>query len=83
MDTRIVLDVDRDLYERIALRAAQSGRTVEEEAKHLLTPSVPPNAPEYGLGTRISSIFAGTGYGLTEELPELRAIPGDPPDFQT
>lgn len=65
--------LDPDVRDRLLTLASRHGRSLNEEVHAILVEaaqkvpatSIPPDTqPEHGLGTRISSLFAGTGYGL-------------------
>lgn len=73
MDTRLVIEIDDVDRDWLRTQAEQDGQTIEQTARQLLRRQRMSDAPvEDGLGTRISNLFAGTGFGLTEEIPELR-----------
>lgn len=73
MDTRLVIEIDDADREWLRRQAQQNGQTMEQTARQLLQRQrVSDASMEDGLGTRISNLFAGSGFGLTEEIPELR-----------
>ncbi len=66
----IVRHLEDDVKTRLKLRAKRHGRSMEEEARHILRNAVKEeNKPAPRLGSRISQRFRKTG--LTRDLPEL------------
>ena len=74
--------LELDIHARLQTLASKHGRSLDEEVRAILEEAVR-NVPaeaaseetsqEYGLGTRISALFAGTGYGFREgEVVEIR-----------
>ncbi len=77
----IVRDLEDDVKARLKRRAAQHGRSMEEEVRHILRNAVKQgNATALRLGSRISSRFAKAG--LSADLPELRGQPARPADLE-
>jgi len=72
--------LDDSLKTRLRVRAAQHGRSMEEEARTILNEALPetPRQTE-GLGTAIRRRFAPFG-GMELELPPREKMP-DPPSF--
>jgi plasmid stability protein len=67
----VVRHLEDDVKARLKRRAAQHGRSMEEEIRHILRDAVKEqNQRVAKLGSRIAARFAKTG--LTAELPELR-----------
>ena len=67
----IVRDLEDDVKMRLKRRAARHGRSMEEEARHILRDAVKQQDQRVAkLGSRIAARFAKVG--LTTELPELR-----------
>jgi antitoxin FitA len=67
----IVRGLEDDVKARLKRRAAQHGRSMEDEVRHILRDAV--KAQNQGLtrlGSRIAARFAKAG--LTTDLPELR-----------
>jgi plasmid stability protein len=76
----LVRNLDRDVKERLKRRAARHGRSMEEEARHILREAVKPvGSKQKGLGTRIARHFKRIGF--TEEIRELRGYPVRPARF--
>jgi antitoxin FitA len=77
----IVRNLEEEVKKRLKRRAARSGRSMEEEVRHILRDAV---KQEYrastGLGTRIAALFAG--HGLTEPIRELRGQAPRPAKFR-
>jgi len=63
-------------------RARRNGRSMEEEVRDILRAAMhkEEDAPEGGLGTEISKIFAG--HGLDSPIQELRSYTIKPPKFE-
>jgi plasmid stability protein len=79
----IVRNLDSDVKERLKRRAQKHGRSMEEEARHILREAVrPESANRGGLGTRIARRFARWGLAEGEEIPELRGHPVRPAKFR-
>ena len=71
MDQFIVRDLEDDVKARLKRRAAQHGRSMEEEVRLILRDAVKEqNRHLAKLGSRIAARFAKAG--LTTDLPELR-----------
>ncbi len=69
-----------DLKRRLRVRAANNGRSMESEAREILSSALATDvAPAPGLGTQIRAIFADIG-GTELDIPP-REPPRDPPDF--
>ena len=67
----IVRHLEDDVKARLKRRAAQHGRSMEEEVRHILRDALKEqNRRVARLGSRIAARFAKVG--LTTELPELR-----------
>ena len=66
----VVRNLEEDVKARLKRRAARYGRSMEEEARHILRNALKrANQPASRLGSRIAARFARTG--LTADLPEL------------
>ena len=66
----IVRHLEDDVKERLKRRADRHGRSMEEEARHILRNAVKEeNRPAAKLGSRIAARFRKAG--LTRDLPEL------------
>ena len=67
----VVRHLEDDVKARLKRRAAQHGRSLEEEVRHILRDAAKEqNQRVTKLGSRIAARFAKAG--LTTELPELR-----------
>ncbi|WP_216851428.1 Arc family DNA-binding protein [Herbiconiux sp. VKM Ac-2851] len=83
MATITVRDLEDGTRERLRVRAARNGRSMEAEARQILTAAVASEpADTAGVGSRIRSLFADVGYAddLADLLPE-RSAPADRVDF--
>jgi plasmid stability protein len=77
----IVRDLEEDVKARLKRRAAQHGRSMEEEVRDILRNAVKEqNQPLPRLGSRIAARFANAG--LDAELPELRGQPARGAKFE-
>ena len=64
-----IRNLDDDVKTRLRMRAAENGRSMEEEARLILREAVVrEEAPAYGLGTAIHELFKPLG-GVELELP--------------
>ncbi len=85
--------LDADTLKRLMARAQQHGRSLDDEVQAILVdvastvqddvlPPKPDRQP--GIGTRISALFAGSGYGFRDgEIEELRGSNWQVPDYST
>jgi len=72
--------LDETTKTRLRVRAAQHGRSMEEEAREILRSAlVAPSAQRGNLAERIHSLFAPLG-GVELELPKREPV-GPPPEF--
>jgi len=83
MATLTIRGLDDEIRDRLRVRAAEHGRSMEAEARAILADSVAPE-PEYGLGSRIHARFAAIGGAddLIEMLPARDEFPRAP-EFDT
>ncbi len=72
-------NLDDGLKRRLRVRAAENGRSMEEEARDILRRAVGEAPPPKNLGIAIHARFAALG-GADPELPE-RGPMRPPPDF--
>jgi antitoxin FitA len=80
MGNLIIRNLDDRVKTEIRMRAAKNGRSMEEEARRLLTAAVRTSARnEVGLGTAIRRRFAALGEVNLEPLP--RESVRKPPKF--
>jgi plasmid stability protein len=75
-----IRNLDDSVKLRLRVQAAQHGRSMEEEARTILSAALPerPSRTE-GLGTAIRRRFAPLG-GMELDLPPREKMPG-PPSF--
>ncbi len=74
-----IRNLDDTLKRRLRIRAAEHGRSMEEEAREILRQSIAkPSAPQ-NLGEAIHRRFAALG-GVEIDLPPREPMP-DPPRF--
>jgi plasmid stability protein len=77
----IVRNLEEDVKARLKRRAARNGRSMEEEARHILRNAVrSENQPAPRLGSRIAARFAQATF--PGELPELRGQSPRAPDLR-
>ena len=74
-----IRNVDEGVKRRLRERAAENGRSMEEEARDILAHSVGEAPPPKDLGRAIQARFAALG-GVEFELPE-RGPMRPPPEF--
>jgi antitoxin FitA len=71
----IVREIEEEVKQRLQRRAAQNGRSMEEEVRDILRDAVKRDGqPERGLGTEIAALFTGIGLKETEGIHELRGF---------
>ena len=71
----VVRKLDDDVKQRLRIRAARHGQSMEEEVREILTAAVvEEDLPGEGLGSRIARRFAAVG-GVPFEIEELRFGP--------
>jgi antitoxin FitA len=76
----VVRDLEDDVKARLKRRAAQHGRSMEEEVRHILRNALGKQDQRVlKLGSRIAARFARTG--LKVDLPEFRGQLPQPADF--
>jgi len=74
-----IRNIDASVTTRLRLRAAQHGRSMEDEARQILQQAVlPPTSGPEGLGSRIHRRFAALG-GIELDIPH-RKPSRQPPD---
>jgi plasmid stability protein len=67
MATLTIRNLDDEVKRRLRVRAAEHGRSMEEEAREILRAGVG-EAPQAGLGDQIRALFAPLG-GVELDLP--------------
>ena len=75
-----IRNLDEGLKRRLRVRAAENGRSMEEEAREILRHTVGDPPPPKDLGRAIHARFAALG-GVQLDLPE-RGPMRSPPDFR-
>jgi plasmid stability protein len=69
----LVRNLDDDVKARLRIRAAEHGRSMEEEVRAILRQAVEAEQPKSGgLGTEIAALFKDHGLRDGEEIPEMR-----------
>jgi plasmid stability protein len=81
MATLTIRNLDQAVKERLRIRAAEHGRSMEAEARRILQMALgdSPRAPERNLYERIHARFAALG-GVDLELPPRTPV-REPPRF--
>ena len=74
-----IRNLDDAVKRRLRLRAAERGRSMEEEARDILRRAVGPSPSSENLGARIHRRFAALG-GTDLDLPPREAM-SEPPRF--
>lgn len=74
-----IRNLDDAVKQRLRMRAAEHGRSMEEEARDILRRAVGRTAPATNLGEAIHRRFAAIG-GAELDLPPREAMP-EPPRF--
>jgi antitoxin FitA len=77
----VVRNLDDDVKARLRVRAAQHGRSMEEEVRLILRSAVEEPPRLTGLGTRIAQRFARSGLRDDEALPDFRNETVRPVEF--
>jgi antitoxin FitA len=78
----LVRNLDDDVKAKLRVRAAEHGRSMEEEVRAILRQAVEERKQlSPGLGTRITTRFAGSGLQADEGIPDLRGEEVRPVDF--
>ena len=74
-----IRNLDDHLCERLRIRAAEHGRSMDEEALQILRQAIGPAEANRNLGEAIHQRFAAIG-GVELELPDRGPMP-EPPGF--
>lgn len=82
MATLTIRKLDDEIKRRLRIRAAEHGRSMEEEARAILSQVVGPvrERQEEGLAEAIRKRFAPLG-GVNLEIPPRDVADRDPPSF--
>ena len=83
MATLTVRNVDPEIQKRLRVRAAQNGRSMEAELRHILEGVFrgEENEPELNLAEAIRRRFAPFG-GVDDLVPHPRVPVGEPPELK-
>ncbi|HSS97715.1 MAG TPA: hypothetical protein VLK33_11830 [Terriglobales bacterium] len=73
MSTLTIRKLDEKIKNRLRVRAAHHGRSMEEEARAILRTALTSSLPQGNLAEAIHQRFAAFG-GITIELPQRDAI---------
>ncbi len=80
MATLTIRQLDDKIKQRLRVRAAHNGRSMEEEAREILRGALASSkGPEKNLAESIRELFAPFG-GVELDIPKRRSIK-KPPDF--
>lgn len=78
MATLTIRNLDEAVRQRLRVKAAERGRSMEAEAREILAAAVAESEskpePERGLGSRIHALFADVG-GWDVDLPPRTGMP--------
>jgi antitoxin FitA len=79
----LVRNLENDVKAKLQRRAKRNGRSMEEEVREILRDATKGEGKHKGcgLGTEISALFRKHGLRQGEEIPELRDIRLEIPDF--
>ncbi|MFZ1940263.1 MAG: hypothetical protein WBA18_04790 [Terracidiphilus sp.] len=79
----LVRKVDERVKARIQRRARRNGRSMEAEAREMLTnASLAEETPSVGFGTASAALFSGQGIYLDKPIKEIRGMRMQIPDFK-
>jgi antitoxin FitA len=73
--------LDEAVEEKLRVRAARRGRSVEDEAREILEIEVASNEQPGNLGDSIRALFEPLGGFELPEYPGRKAPPQEPPSF--
>jgi plasmid stability protein len=84
MATITIRNLDEKVKRKLQVRAALNGRSMEAEAREMISDLVTssPVAPGQGLGTAIHNLFAPFG-GVELQIPPRRKSHRQPPTFES
>lgn len=78
----VVRKLEEEVKDQLRRRAQRHGRSVEEEVREILRDATKPAArSSRRLGTAIARLFQRAGLKPGEQIPELRDIALQSPDF--
>ncbi len=75
-----IRNIDDTLKKQIRIRAAENGRSMEEEVRQILQQAVTVSGSKKGLGSRIHQTILELSGPIDLELPK-RSLPRPAPDF--
>jgi plasmid stability protein len=79
----LIRKVDERVKSRLQRRAKRNGRSMEAEAREMLTnATLAEEAPTVGFGTASAALFSGSGVYLDEPIKEIRGMRMEIPDFK-
>ena len=78
----LVRNLDNRVKARIQRRAKRNGRSMEAEAREILTnATLAEDTPAVGFGSATVALFSGSGVFLDEPIKEIRGMKMQIPDF--
>ena len=78
----LIRKVDERVKSRLQRRAKRNGRSMEAEAREMLTnASLSEETPTVGFGSATVALFSGSGIYLDEPIKEIRGMRMQIPDF--
>lgn len=78
----LIRKVDERVKSRLQRRAKRNGRSMEAEAREILTnATLREEAPTGGLGSEMVALFSGSGVYLDEPIKEFRGMKMQIPNF--
>ena len=78
----LIRKLDERVKTRIQRRAKRNGRSMEAEAREILTnATLREEAPAVGFGTASVALFSGSGIYLDEPIQEIRGMKMQIPNF--
>jgi plasmid stability protein len=80
---QLVIKLENDVIEKLRQRAANHGRSMDEEVREILrnVVSASDENSAVGLGTQLTEIFRGIG--IDGGIEELRGYPVEPIEFDS
>jgi len=79
----LIRKLDQRVKARIQRRAKRNGRSMEAEAREMLTnATLAEEMPTVGFGTASVALFGGSGVYLDEPIKEIRGMRMQIPDFK-
>ena len=78
----LIRKVDERVKTRLQRRAKRNGRSMEAEAREMLTnATLAEETPTVGFGTASVALFSGSGIYLDEPIKEIRGMKMQIPNF--